>query len=109
MKQGTGASGAIGAIVSSLAMLGCCVPLGFAGAIGAASASAFIGALQPWLLGLSIASLGFGFWQQRRAKVCSLKSKRVSELLLWAAVITVVSMALFPQQIGAFLTGTWRT
>jgi predicted phage tail protein len=42
MKQGSGISASLGAIVSSLATMGCCLPLGFAGALGAAGASAFL-------------------------------------------------------------------
>jgi len=34
-KQGSGISASLGAMVSSLATMACCVPLGFAGALGA--------------------------------------------------------------------------
>jgi hypothetical protein len=54
MKQGLGISASLGAIVSSLATMGCCLPLGFAGALGAAGASVFLQRFRPWLLALSI-------------------------------------------------------
>ena len=103
MKQATGISASVGAIVSSLATIACCLPLAFAAAIGAAGASAVLARLRPWFLGLSIVLLGFGFWQQRRARQCAVKGRIVGQLLLWTAVIVVVGMILFPQQIAGFI------
>lgn len=103
MKQSTGTSAALAAITSTLATLGCCLPLGFAGALGTAGASAVFGGLRPWLLGLSVALLGVGFWQQRRARQCSLKGRWLGEVLLWTAVVAFLVMILFPQQIAGFL------
>jgi len=71
LKQGTGISASVAAILSSVATISCCLPLGFAAALGAGAASAFFTTLRPWLLGLSVALLGVGFWQQHRAKQCS--------------------------------------
>jgi hypothetical protein len=103
MKQGTGVSVSIAAIVSSIATIGCCLPLGFAAALSAGAASAFFAALRPWLWGLSVALLGLGFWQQYRAKQCSVRGRLLGNLLLWSAVVVVLAMILFPQQIAAFL------
>src|SRR5256884_3787604 len=103
MKQGSGISASLGAIVSSLATMGCCLPLGFAGALGAAGASAFLQRFRPWLLALSIVLLGIGFWQRRRARLCSLKRKYLSAVLLWTAVVLVVGMIVFPQEIAGFI------
>lgn len=103
MKQGAGISASLAAIVSSLATITCCLPLGFAAALGAGAASAFFAALRPWLLGLSVAMLGLGFWQQHRAKKCAVRGRFVGNLLLWAAVIVVLGMILFPQQIAGFI------
>ena len=103
MKQGAGISASLAAIVSSLAVLTCCLPLGFAAALGAGAASAFFAALRPWLLGLSVAMLGLGFWQQHRAKQCAARGRFVGNVLLWAAVIVVLGMILFPQQIAGFI------
>jgi hypothetical protein len=103
VKPGTGSSASVAAIVSSLATMACCVPLGFAAAIGAAGASAFLLRFRSWFLVLSIALIAFGFWQQRRAKQCAVKGRFLGQMLLWTAVAIVVAMILFPQQIAGFL------
>ncbi len=102
-KPDSGISASLGAILSSLATMGCCLPLGFAGALGAAGASAFVQRFRPWLLGLSIVLLGIGFWQQRRARLCSAKRSYLSAVLLWTAVVLVVAMIVFPQEIAGFI------
>ena len=103
MKQGSGISAGLAAIFSSLATIACCLPLGFAAALGAGAASAFFSTLRPWLLGLSVVMLGVGFWQQYRAKQCAVRGRFLGRLLLWAAVIVVLGMILFPQQIAGFI------
>ena len=103
MKRGIGISSSVGAILSSLASLSCCLPLGFAAALGAGAASAFLTTLRPWLLGLSVILIGLGFWQQRRAKQCAVKGRLVGQVLLWSAAVVVLGMILFPQQIAGFL------
>jgi len=103
MRQSSGISASLGAIFSSLATMGCCLPLGFAGALGAAGASAFVQKFRPWLLALSIVLLGIGFWQQRRARLCSVKRSYLSAVLLWTAVVLVAGMIVFPQEIAAFI------
>ena len=103
MKHGTGISASVGAILSSLASLSCCLPFGFAAALGAGAASALFTTLRPWLLGLSVVLIGFGFWQQRRATQCAVKGRVVGQVLLWSAVAVVLGMILFPQQIAGFL------
>lgn len=113
MKQGTGISASVGAIVGSIASISCCLPLGFAAAIGAGAVSAFFTTLRPWLLGLSVALIGFGFWQQYRAKQCGLRGRWAGTVLLWTAVVVVLGMILFPQEIAGFLAdhlgGAWKS
>src|SRR5437667_8166878 len=82
LKQGTGISASLAAILSSVATISCCLPLGFAAALGTGAASAFFTTLRPCLLGLSIALLGLGFWQQRRAKQCSVRGRMIGNVLL---------------------------
>jgi hypothetical protein len=103
MKQATGISASAAAIMSSVATISCCLPLGFAAALGAGAASAFVTTLRPWLLGLSIALIGVGFWQQHRAKQCGVRGRMIGNVLLWAAVVIVLGMVLFPQEIAAFI------
>ena len=105
MKNGTGVTASLGAILSSLATVSCCLPLGFAAALGAGAASAFFTTLRPWLLGLSIALIGVGFWQQHRAKHCAVRGRLLGKVLLWAAVVVVLGMILFPQQIAGLVAG----
>ena len=103
MKQGSGISASLVAILSSVAMISCCLPLGFAVALGAGAASAFFTTLRPWLLALSVALIALGFWQQHRAKQCAVRGRRLGSVLLWAAVAVVLSMILFPQEIAALI------
>jgi hypothetical protein len=103
MKQGTGVSASLVAILSSVATISCCLPLGFAAALGAGAASAFFATLRPWLLGLSLVLLGLGFWQQHRAKQCLIRGQLIGNVLLWTALVVVVGMILFPQEIAAFI------
>lgn len=105
MRQGSGVTASVGAIVSSLATISCCLPLGFAAALGAGAASAFFVTLRPWLLGLSVALIGLGFWQQHHAKQCAVRGRLLGKALLWAAVVVVLGMILFPQQIAGLVAG----
>lgn len=109
MKQGTGVSASLVAILGSVATISCCLPIAFAGALGAGAASAFFTTLRPWLLGVSVVLLGFGFWQQHRAKQCAVQGRLVGNVLLWAAVLVVLGMILFPQEIAAVIADRfWR-
>ncbi|HLB88319.1 MAG: hypothetical protein AUH66_01905 [Acidobacteria bacterium 13_1_40CM_4_57_6] len=103
LKPATGISASLAAILSSFATVSCCLPLGFAAALGAGAASAFFTTLRPWLLGLSVALLGLGFWQQHRAKQCSIQGRVIGNVLLWTAFVVVLGMILFPQEIAAFI------
>jgi hypothetical protein len=47
LKRGTGISASLAAILSSVATISCCLPLGFAAALGAGAASAFFTTLRP--------------------------------------------------------------
>jgi hypothetical protein len=109
MKQGTGVSASLTAIMAAVATITCCLPLGFAGAVGAGLASAFFTTLRPWLLGLSVVLIGLGFWQQYRAKQCAVRGRWIGNVLLWAALVVVVGMILFPQQIaGVIADRFWK-
>lgn len=103
MKQGTGVSASVAAILSSVATVSCCLPIGFAAALGAGTASAFFTTLRPWLLALSVVLIGLGFRQQRRAKQCAVRGRMIGNVLLWGAVVVVLAMILFPQEIAAVI------
>jgi hypothetical protein len=112
MKQGTGVSVSLAAILSSIATISCCLPLGFAAALGAGAGSAFVATMRPWLLGLSLVLLGLGFWQQHHAKQCAVRGRLLGHVLLWAAVVVVLGMILFPQEIAGVIAdrlgGAWK-
>ena len=84
----------IGAVVSAVSMLLCCMPLGFAAAIGTASLSAAISPLRPWLIGLSVVCIGAGFLQiYGRTPRCEHRSK-ATVMILWVSAILVVAKRL---------------
>jgi len=101
--KGHGLSAPLLAILSSAAAIGCCLPIGFAAAIGMSAVSVFSTTLRSWLLVFSVALIGLGFWQQHRAKQCAVRRRWIGTVILWAAVVEVVGMTLFPQQIAAFI------
>ena len=103
MKAGTGVTASIAAIAGSVATMACCLPIGLAAGAVVYGISAFFWKLRPWLLMLSVVLIAIGFWQQRRAKVCAVRSRWVGQALLWTALGLVLVMTLFPQQIAGFI------
>jgi len=97
----TGAS--VGAVVSSLLMLSCCLPLPFLGAVGVAGASVFLAGARPWLLGLSVVFLGAGFFQVYRGMRCRTRPSKTAIALLSVATLVFVLLLLFPQAIASVL------
>src|SRR6266545_3014847 len=78
LKRGTILS-PLTAILSSIAAMSCCLPVGtFLAAAGLAGTSAFMDSARPYFLGLSLLLLGFGFWQTYGAKSCPAKKNRAS-------------------------------
>jgi hypothetical protein len=102
-RQSTGISASLLAILGSVATIGCCLPIGFAAALGAGAASAFFTTLRPWFLALSVIFIAVGFWQRHRAKQCAVRGRWLGNLLLWAAVLVVTGMILFPQEVAGFI------
>ena len=97
----------LAAIGSVLIAGSCCLPLGtFWIAAGVAGASTLLDTLRPYLLGLSIALIAFGFWQVRRAKQCNRKPGIVQSVLLWSAAIFVAASLLFPQALAGWIAGS---
>ena len=93
---------ALSAIGSVLAAATCCLPvLPFVLAAGTAGTatflSSFIGALRPYLLGLSVVFVAFGFYQSRRATQCNCKPSVLSQVVLWLSALIVVISILLPQ------------
>jgi len=92
-------------IVASLAAAGsvlaassCCLPLlPFLTAAGLAGGSAFLSAARPYLLGLSVALIAYGFYQARRATQCGRRPRVLTSILLWSAAVFVLVSVVFPQ------------
>ena len=93
----------VGAILTSLLTLGCCLPLPFLGAAGLAGASVFLAGARPWLLGLSVILLGAGFCQVYRGMRCRARQSKTAIVLLSLATLVVVLLLLFPQVIASVL------
>jgi hypothetical protein len=93
----------VGAMVTSLLTLGCCLPLPFLGAAGIAGASVLLAGARPWLLGLSILLLGLGFYQVYRGVRCRTRQSKTAITMLSLATIVVVLLLLFPQVIASVL------
>ena len=97
-----------GTLVASLAALGsvivassCCIPLlPFLFAAGAAGASGFFVQLRPYLLGVSVLFIAFGFYKSWRAKQCDCKPRWISTFFLWFSAIVVFAFIFFPQVIA---------
>jgi hypothetical protein len=93
---------ALSAVGSVLAALTCCLPvLPFVLAAGTASSarflSSYIGALRPYLLGLSVLLIALGFYQSRRASQCNCKPSVLSQTILWLSALIVAISILLPQ------------
>jgi hypothetical protein len=95
-----------GALVSLVAAASCCLPLfPFLAAAGAAGGSVFLSALRPYLLLLSIALIGYGFYQGRQARKCNRRPSRLSSILLWTSAAIVFVSLVFPQAVAGLLAG----
>ena len=86
IEQSVGASGdngrrttlvSIAAVGGVLAASSCCLPvLPLVVAAGFAGGSTFLSAARPYLLGVSILLIAYGFYQAGRAKKCKLRPSR---------------------------------
>lgn len=91
----------IAAIGSVIAASSCCLPiLPFMAAAGFAGGSAFLSAARPYLLGISVLFIAYGFFQARRAKQCERKPGTVALLLLWISTVFVAISIFLPQMMA---------
>jgi uncharacterized membrane protein YidH (DUF202 family) len=93
----------IAAALSALATLACCLPLGIAGAVGALGLSFALAALRPWLIGVAVLLLAFGFWQMYRGQRTCRRRSPLSLVLLSVSAAIVFAVIVFPQQIAELL------
>jgi hypothetical protein len=91
----------VAAIGSVIAASSCCLPiLPFVAAAGFAGGSAFLSAARPYLLGISVLFIAYGFFQARRAKQCLRKPGTVALLLLWISTAFLAISIFLPQMIA---------
>ena len=69
-------------------------------AAGAAGSSTFFVKIRPFLLGASVLLVGFGFYQNWRAKKCNARPNLLTTILLWGSAVVVVVSIFFPQVIA---------
>jgi hypothetical protein len=93
----------LGAVVTSLLTLGCCLPLPIFAAAGIAGASVFLTGARPWLLGVSAILLAAGFFQVYRGIRCKRRQSKGAIVCLGLATVVVVLILLFPQAIASIL------
>ena len=103
MASGKTIAASLGAIVTSLLTLACCLPLPFLGAAGLAGVSVFLGAARPWLLGLSVALLAAGFFQVYRGMKCRARQSKVGLVLLAFSAVVIGLVLFFPQTTAGWL------
>ena len=93
----------VGAALSALATLACCLPLGIAGAAGALGLSVALESLRPWLIGLSVILLGVSFWQLYRGRKKCRRRSPLSLILFGLSAVIVLAVILFPQKLAELL------
>jgi hypothetical protein len=93
----------IAAVASAWCTLLCCIPLTFAGALGVASLSAWASEYRTWLVGVSIALLGLGFFQVYRQPASCAPRSGVSVALLWLSACFVAVVFLLPQLVATIM------
>lgn len=93
------------AVLSALAALVCCLPLGIGAALGALGLGVFFTRFQAGFIVLSILFLAVGLVQvARRGRSCR-RTSRV-EIALWGIAAGVVAaVLLFPQWVASLLAG----
>ena len=88
----------VAALDSVIAASSCCLPIvPFVFAASLAGSSTILTALRPYLLGTSVLSIAYGFYQAWQGRRCSRKPNVVSSALLWVSAFFVFVSILFPQ------------
>jgi hypothetical protein len=94
----------LAAAATALAAFACCVPLGFAGALGVLAISSLFDALQPWFLTAATLLLALSAVQlYRRQKTCQRRRSRFSLAVLGLSATIVLLVLLFPQSVAGWI------
>src|ERR1700682_3766412 len=93
----------VAAVVSALATLACCLPLGIAGAVGALGLSVALEQARTWLIGIAVILLGVSCFQMYRARKTCRRRIRLSLVLFGLCAAVVLAVMIFPQQLAELL------
>jgi hypothetical protein len=94
----------LAAAATALAAFACCVPLGFAGALGVLAISSLFDALQPWFLGVATFLLAVAAFQcYRGQRTCQRRRSRFSLAVLGLSATVVLLVLLFPQSVAGWI------
>ena len=74
-------------------------------AAGFAGSSAFLLSARPYLLGVSLFFIAYGFYQAWRAKQCQRRTSVIVSVLLWASAGFVFLSIFFPQLMANVIAG----
>jgi hypothetical protein len=92
------------AAVTALAAFACCVPLGFAGAIGVLALGSLFEALQPWFMATAVTLLALSAWLSYRARhSCRTRGRRFSLAVLSLSATVVLLVLFFPQTVAGWI------
>lgn len=91
------------AIVSALATLTCCLPLGIGAALGALGLSVVFASFQIWFLILSIIFLLVGLFQLLRKQPNCRRRSRTAIALWCVSAAVVIPVVLFPQWVAGLI------
>ena len=95
----------VAAVISALATLACCLPLGIAGAVGALGLSVALEQARPWLIGIAVILLGISAFQMYRGRKSCKRRSRLSLIVFGLCALIVLDVMTFPQQLAALLAG----
>jgi uncharacterized membrane protein YidH (DUF202 family) len=95
----------VAAVIAALSTLACCLPLGFAGAVGLAGLSVWAQSFRGWFLGFAVVLLVVGFVHLYRGRNRCRRRSPLSIAILWVATAIVLVVILFPQMIASLLAG----
>ena len=95
--------GPIAAVISALATLACCLPLGIAGALGALGLSVALDQARPWLIGIAVILLGVSGFQMYRGRKSCRRRSRLSLIVFGLCAAVVLAVMIFPQTVAELL------
>jgi hypothetical protein len=93
----------VGAAMSAMTVLACCLPWGIGAALGAMGLSIFFARFQAEFLVLSVVLLGFGLIQLLRFRRSCRRPSRLQMALWMIAAAIVIAVALFPEWVAGLL------